>query len=388
MRASLRLFRVFGIEVRVHVTFLLIVAYFAYIWGVLYPPGGWAGAAYGVLMVILLFALVTIHELTHSRVAQHYGVKVAGITLLPIGGMSQMEEMPRDPKKELFISIAGPLSNVVIAILMFLGALLFFSREEFSASGLANLLFQRSFKGAYTYLMLVNVTLAIFNLIPAFPLDGGRVFRSLLALTIGEQRATRVAVIVGQALALALGLWGLLGGGIFVILVAIFIFFGASSEGRGEETGRVLREVRVGQAVNADVEYARPDQSVGELAARLFHTYQTDFLVVDENERLVGIVTRDALITALSREGRHYPVVEAMLTDFPSISSKESLFEAFNRMRSAGVRAAPVIDDGHLKGMVSMEDISEVYSLLAAGGPDLAKEVRPVSTEFRPLGKT
>lgn len=385
MRASWKLFRVFGIEVRVHITFLLIVAYFAYLWGRVYAPGGWAGAAYGALMVILLFVLVTIHELTHSRVAQHYGVKVVGITLLPIGGMAQMEEIPREPRQELFISVAGPLSNIVIALLMFIGALFLLNGDERTLGGLSDLLLQRSFKGAYVYLMLVNLTLAVFNLLPAFPLDGGRVFRALLALKLGRERATRVAVVVGQALALALGLWGLLGGGIMLLLVAVFIFFGASSEGQGTETGRVLGGVTVGQAVNAGVEYARPGQVLGELAARLFHTYQTDFLVVDAEERLVGLLTRDMLIRALSQHGRFYPVRQAMLADFPSLAPQDTLFDAFNRMRAAGTKAAPVIAEGRLVGMLSMEDISEAYSLLAAGGPDLAADVGAVKARFHPL---
>ena len=170
-----------------------------------------------------------------------------------------------------------------------------------------------------------------------------------------------------------------------LLLVAVFIFFGASSEGQGVETGRVLGGVTVGQAVNAGVEYARPGQVVGELASRLFHTYQTDFLVVDEGERLVGLLTRDMLIQALSRHGRFYPVAQAMLVDFPSLAPHDTLYDAFNRMRASGTKAAPVIDEGRLVGMLSMEDISEAYSLLAAGGPDLAADVAAVRARFRPV---
>lgn len=376
MRASLKLFRVFGIDVKVHVTFLFIVVYFAYLWGAVYPPGGWLGALYGVVLVVLLFGLVTIHELTHSRVAQHYGVEVKGITLLPIGGMAQMAEIPKEPRKELFISVAGPLSNLVIGVVMIVGAFFLYQPGELSGwSRISELLLERSFKGAYLYLMFVNISLAVFNLLPAFPLDGGRVFRALLALKLGQPRATQIAVRVGQALALALGLWGLLGGGILVLLVAVFIFFGASSEGQGEEASRVLGGLTVGQAVNTAIEYARPNQVVGELAARLFHTYQEDFLVINEAGELLGILTRDRLIEALSRHGRYYPVAEAMRKDVPSASPAESVLDAYNRMRAAGLKALPVVDDGRLIGMLSMEDISEVYSLLAAAGPDLLAQV-------------
>lgn len=384
MRASLKLFRVFGIDVKVHITFLLIVVYFAYLWGDVYEPGGWLGAFYGALLVILLFGLVTIHELTHSRVAQHFGVEVKGITLLPIGGMAQMAEIPKEPRKELLIAVAGPLSNLVIGFAMVIGAFFIYVPGELaSIEAFGRMLLERSFKGAYLYLTVVNLMLAAFNLLPAFPLDGGRVFRALLAMRLGRVRATQVAVRVGQALALGLGLWGLLGGGIFLLLIAVFIFFGAQAEGRGEETGRVLRPLTVGQAVNTNIEYARPTQVVGELAARLFHTYQEDFLVINEDGELLGLLTRDRLIDALSRHGRYYPVSQAMRQDVPSISPSESVYDAFARMRGAGLKALPVVDDGHLIGMLSLEDISEVYALLAAAGPDLLNQVPNYRTRTR-----
>ena len=191
MRWSTRLFTVFGIDVRVHATFLFIVAYFAIIWGVLRQPGGVGPALYGVLLVVLLFGLVVIHELTHARVAQGYGVKVRNITLLPIGGMASMEEIPEDPKKELFISAAGPLSNLVLGLLMLGGALLLFPASDvFDVSRLFDRAIEVSPAGLYLYLMLTNFVLALFNLLPAFPMDGGRVFRALLSFRLGRSRAS------------------------------------------------------------------------------------------------------------------------------------------------------------------------------------------------------
>lgn len=386
MKASLRIFRVFGIDVKVHVSFVLVVAYFAYLWGAVYEPGGWGGALYGAVLVILLFGLVTMHELTHSRVAQHFGVQVKDITLLPIGGVAQMTEIPKEPRKEFLIAVAGPLSNLVLGAVMVIGALFIYAPGELATlTGFYQLLVEPSLKGAYLYLTLVNITLALFNLLPAFPLDGGRVLRAALALKVGEPRATRIATKVGQFVALGLGLWGLLGGGILVLLVAVFIFFAAASEAQSEEVARVLGALTVGQAVNTGVEHARPDQVVGELAARLFHTYQEDFLVINETGELVGVLTRDRLIDALSRHGRFYPVASAMRRDVPTVSADDSLLDAYSRMRSAGIRALPVVENGRLIGMLSMEDISEIYSLLAAAGPELANQVpaqraRPRST--------
>ena len=376
MHWSYRIFRIFGIDVRVHATFLFIVAYFAYVWGVAREPGGWAGALYGVLLVVLLFALVLIHELSHSRVAQHYGIAVKNITLLPIGGVSSMEEIPQDPRKEFVISVVGPLSNVVLGLLMLAAAPLFFDVSRvFSSAEFSDLLLSRGFVAAYVYLFIVNLTLAVFNLLPAFPMDGGRVFRALLAMRLGRPRATRIAVAVGQILALAMGIAGLLGGGVFLVLVAIFIYFGAQAESTGDDVQRVLGDLRVRQAVNTRIETASPDQTIGELAARLFHIYQVDFPVVDSTGQVVGLLTRDRLISLLGKHGPDFPVSEAMRTEFPICGLDDSVYDAFTRMRSRQFKAAPVIEDGRLVGMVSLEDISEVYTLLQAGGPGLAAQV-------------
>jgi Zn-dependent protease/predicted transcriptional regulator len=375
MRYSYKLFTVFGIEVRVHISFLLIVAYFAYIWGVIQPPGGWGGALYGALLVIMLFAFVVIHELTHSRVAQHYGIEVKGITLLPIGGMAQMAEIPAEAKKELAISVAGPLSNLVIAALMGVGSLFIDFGGITNAEELGALLFSRTWQGTYMYLLLINIVLALFNLLPAFPMDGGRVFRALLSLWMDRSRATRVAMVVGQVMAILLGLWGLFGGGLLLLVIAVFIYFGASAEGRGEEVKSTLSDLRVSQAVNTKVEFARPTQTIGELAARLFHIYQEDFPVIDEEGGLVGILTRDALIRALGQHGTGYLVAEAMRREFPVASPAEGVYEAFNKMRTENIKAMPVVEAGRFVGLVSMEDISEVYTLLSAAGPELVRKV-------------
>jgi Zn-dependent protease/predicted transcriptional regulator len=379
MRYSLRLFRAFGVDVKVHWSFVFIVAYFAYLWGVVQPPGGVWNALYGILLVIVLFILVVIHELTHSRVAIHYGVKVSNITLLPIGGVSQMEEIPEEPRKELAISGAGPLSNVVIGLIMLaFYPLVIEPGAVTTAGGFFDLAFERSPQGAYLYIMLVNGFLAVFNLLPAFPLDGGRVFRALLALRMDRARATRVAVVVGQALAIGMAIYGILGGGIFLILIAIFIFFGAQAEGGAGVYQQTLEHVRVKQVVNTEIHVARRRETLGELAARLFHTYQADFPVINEDDELEGILTRDRLIAELGREGSQYPVELAMRTDFPAVGLEDPVLEVMRKMREGGFKAVPVVDRGTLVGLLSLEDISEVYSLLSAGGRELLSNVPEV----------
>lgn len=376
MRWSYKIFSVFGIEVKVHVTFLAIVAYFAFVWGIQREPGGPAGALYGVLLVLLLFGLVVMHELTHSRVAQAYGVRVRDITLLPIGGMASMEKMPDEPRQELLVALSGPLSNVALGLVMAAAAPLVVGASVFqSVDRLASALLTPSFEGAYLYLLAANVTLAIFNLIPAFPMDGGRAFRALLALRMGKIRATRIAVIVGQTLAVLLGIFGVFSGGLLLVLVAVFIYFGAQAEGRGDEAKGALGRLRVSQAVNTNVDTARPDQTIGALATRLFHSYQADFPVVEADGSVVGIVTRDRLITMLGQHGADYPVSQAMRTDFPVGRLDEIVYDVFERMRAGGYRVAPILDSGHLVGMLSLDDISEMFALLSAAGPDFAERV-------------
>jgi Zn-dependent protease/CBS domain-containing protein len=377
---SFRLFSAFGVPVRVHVTFVLIVAYFAVAWGGLRDPGGWVGALYGVVLVVLLFALVVIHELSHARVAAAYGIEVRSITLLPIGGVAAMEEMPRDPRKELMISIAGPLSNVVIALVMLLAVPFMGLGDLTQVSRIYDLMFTVSVQGAFVYLFVVDVSLAVFNLLPAFPMDGGRVFRALLAMRMPRPRASAIAVGVGRAFALVMGVTGVLSGNVLLILVAVFVYFGAQGEGTTEQVDQTLGGLKVSQAVNTAVDLVAPDQSIGQVAARLFHTYQEDFPVVDDEGELVGLLTRDRLIANLGRHGAAYAVSEAMRTDFPVVALDDAVSDAFMRMRAANCKAIPVVEHGRFVGMLSMEDISEVYSLLSATGPDFVRWV-PAAVE-------
>ena len=384
MRFSYRVFRAFGIDVRVHVTFVFIVAYFAVVWGALRQPGGGWGALYGVLLVVLLFALVVIHELTHSRMAQHYGIKVKSIILLPIGGLSSMEAIPEEPRKEFVISIVGPLSNLVLGGIMVAILPAVVSWSSLNAGHLSDLLFSRSFTGAYLYVLVSNLFLGAFNLLPAFPMDGGRVFRAALAWRLGRPLATRIAVFVGQALAVAMAIAGLFfGGGILLVLVAIFIFIGAQAEGSQDPVQRVLAGLQVKQVVRPGVHVARRGQNLGEIAARLFHSYQEDFPVVGGRGDLEGILTRDRLIAMLGQHGPDYPVADAMRTDFPAVGLDDRVTYVLEKMKAGNFKAVPVVEAGRLVGMLSLEDISEVVSLLSAGGEDILRRVPSVEPPSR-----
>ncbi len=363
MKWSFKIGRAFGIELRVHITFFLIVAWAAYVWGVSYGHGT-AGAVYGSLLILLLFVCVVIHELSHSRMAQHYGAEVRSITLLPIGGLALLKDMPEDPRKEMWVSVVGPLSNIVIAIPLALLLLATPGRAvPESAEGFLDLVTGISLRGAVTYLFVINIMLALFNLIPAFPLDGGRVFRSILAQHMPFPRATRMAVVTGQLFALFMALAGIWLGAWIWVLIAIFIYLGADAEGSQAEMKSKLSKLKVADAVTGRMKVLSPEQSLGEVVSFTLHSYQEDFPVVNEGA-LVGVLTRADLIKGLGQGGTETTVGEAMETSFPVVSPDAPFSEVYDKINQTRVKAVPVVDEGRLLGMVTLEHLSEVFMLI------------------------
>ncbi len=229
MKSSFKLFSVRGIDIRMHLTFPLVLAWAAFQFSTIsWNPT--AGALFGVITISLLFVIVTLHELGHSFAALHFGVPVRRIVLLPIGGVAELENMPEKPAQELVIAIAGPAVNVAIGILMWLLTHLFDIPLAGPSRILSNLT-AVTFDAVFGYLFFYNVIIAVFNMLPAFPMDGGRVLRALLAMGFGRRRGTSIAVFLGQGLAVLLGIWGFMGGGFFTVFIAFFIFMGAGREG-------------------------------------------------------------------------------------------------------------------------------------------------------------
>ncbi|MHB8792797.1 MAG: site-2 protease family protein [Thermoleophilia bacterium] len=365
MKWSFKVGRVFGIELRIHITFFLIIVYAAYVWGWGMPDTlGWPGAVYGAVLISVLFICVVIHELSHSRLAQHYGADVESITLLPIGGVSMLKNMPEEPKKELWVSLVGPLSNLVIAA--FLGIVLLLVPGKVTAETaeqFADLIGGITLQGFVTYMLIINVLLALFNLLPAFPLDGGRVLRSILAQYMPYMKATRVAVTTGQVFAFILGITGLMLGAWIWLIIAIFIYFGAEQEGRGTEVKTVLSMLTAGQAVEANAKVLSREQSLGEVVAIVLHSFQEDFPVL-EGGSVVGVLTRGNLIGGLHNIGPEAQVGQVMEKDFPIVEASALFSEVYEKMNSSGVKAVPVVEGGRLLGMVTLEHLSEVFMLL------------------------
>jgi len=364
MSWSIKLFRVKGIDIKVHLTFVLILVWAAYRWGVDLGAGT-TGAVFGIVVTLLLFVCVTLHELAHSLTALRYGVKVRDITLLPIGGLSQMEKIPEKPDQELKMSLAGPLTNVAIAILLVAICLPLRIRSTVGVGELYQALGSVSWHGLVAYLVMTNLALGLFNLVPAFPMDGGRVLRALLAMRLDYSKATATAVAVGQGLAWLLGLYGVMSGSWTLAIIAVFIYMGAGQEGRMVEVKSVLGEIRVRQAMTRQLQVLSPQVPLSQAVGITLQTFQTDFPVV-EGEQLVGLLTESDLVSALEKHGAGVVVSQVMRTEFPTASPDQPLFDAQERMSMARLRAMPVVAEGKLLGLLTAQDINEAYRLLSA----------------------
>lgn len=379
MDSGIPLFKVRGIQIRMHITFPLILVWGALQFGIL-AGHGVRGAVIGVGVTLLLFAIVVLHELGHSFVAQSFGVTVRQIVLLPIGGVAQLERIPEKPSQEFAIAIAGPLVNFALAgVMAVLGLALGFNLGLRGLGSVFQQLGEGSLQAVFSYLFVLNLFLGVFNLLPAFPMDGGRVLRALLASRMDYARATALAVTIGQALAWLMGLWGFLNGGFFLILVAIFIYIGARQEGRMVQLKSVLRDLTVGQAYSRQVEILNSKSTLREAIDLTLNSFQSDFPVC-EGDKLLGLLTHTQVVDALNRSGPDAPVADFMHKDLTPVSPDQSLYEAQKRLMEEGLDALPVVEDGRFLGLVTSRDFSEVYSL-ASRWPELGRQsVRPAES--------
>jgi len=374
MGGSVHLFHVRGISVRMHLTFPLILIWAMIQFGVL-TGLGWPGAIFGALATLVLFAIVVLHELGHSIAAQHYGVPVKEIVLLPIGGVAQLQYIPDKPVQELVIAIAGPAVNVALALILLLINRVFgLGGTLEDPTGLIFTFGQLNVDTLFSYIFTINLFLALFNLIPAFPMDGGRVLRALLATRLDYGRATAVAVSIGQMLAWLMGLWGFLSGGFFLILIAIFIYMGAGYEGRVVEMRRVLGRLTVGQAYSRRTQTLPPQATLRQAIDQTLHSLQADFPVC-EGERLVGLLTNKRLVQALDSHAPETPVALIMDADVQPVAPTDSLFDVQQRMTEQQLDAVPVVEGGHFLGLLTLRDIGEVYRI-ASTRPELLGAVR------------
>ena len=372
MRGSFRLVRVAGIEIKVHFTFPLILLIGALQWG---ETHGSAGAAFGVLLMLALFACVVLHELGHSVVAQRLGIPVREIILLPIGGVAVLSKNPRKPLHELLIAVAGPLVNVLIAALLFAGlgsaGRIDLSDETLLATGTSP-----SLHTLLNWLLAANVTLVLFNLLPAFPMDGGRILRSALALKLGFTRATRIATTIGQLIAMALGVYAILAPNLLLALLALFVFLSAGGERAAEEARELLSTLRLRDAYNKHALTLQAGDRVSRVVDYLLTSYQPDFAVL-HGGLLLGVVTRAAVLQALVAEPGDGYVAGVMNREVFRLDAALSLAEAQEQMAERGVAVAAVFEGDRFLGLVNVDDLREALQIAAFLRAGEARHAQP-----------
>ena len=366
MRWSYKIARVAGIDIHVHATFLLVLAWLALRD---YRAGGAAAALAGVLSLLSVFLIVVLHEYGHALTARRYGIATRDITLLPIGGVARLESIPRDPRQELAIAVAGPAVNIALALVI-LAVLVVTGGGVPSAAALLPFVGggEGGAAGGFLAAMLaVNVALVLFNMIPAFPMDGGRVLRAVLALRSGDYtRATEQAARVGQLFALVFGLIGLFGNvSPFLVFIALFVWLGAAGEAAAVRTTSTLDSVATGRVMITDVRTVRPGEPLGRAVELTLAGFQQDFPVVDDGA-LVGVLTRSDLLRGLSARGMDAPIGELMHREFQVAGPDEPVEHALARLKASDCQALPVVRGRELLGVLTAENVGEFMMLRAA----------------------
>jgi len=366
MKWSTKLGTFAGIDVYVHTTFLILIAWVAFAH---WQTGHSAAAALeGVAFILALFACVVLHEFGHALTARRFGIKTRDITLLPIGGLARLERMPDDPRQELWVALAGPAVNVVIAALLFALLQVTGTFTPIGTLGVATGSFLER-------LMMLNVFLVGFNMLPAFPMDGGRVLRAMLAIRMDYTRATQIAANIGQGMAFVFGLLGLFFNP-FLMFIALFVWIGAGQEATMTQMKAALGGIPLERAMITDFRTLAPRDSLARAVDLLLSGAQQDFPVVD-NSAVVGILTRADLLTALARQEQHVPVADVMRRDFLVADASDMIDVAFQRLQGHDCHTIPVIRSGTLIGLLTMDNVGEFLRVqMAIGSRHVANRPR------------
>lgn len=358
MKWSWKLGEFRGIAVYMHATFLILIAFVVLShWS---AGQSLAKALEGVGFILALFTCVVLHEFGHALMAARYGIKTRDITLLPIGGVARLERMPEEPIQELWVALAGPAVNVVIATGLFVWirfADAFAPLEQLSVTS-----------GPFLErLMVVNVILVIFNMLPAFPMDGGRVLRALLATKMEYARATQIAATIGQGMALIFAFLGFFGNP-FLIFIALFVWIGAAQEAGMATMKAALGGIPVKRAMMTDYRSLKPGDPLQRAIELVLATPQQDFPVL-ENNRVVGILPSRDLMVALQQRGPDALVRDVMRQDFLSVDQNDMLDAALARIQAAECcKTAPVIHRDAMVGLLTAENVREFLLIASALG--------------------
>lgn len=354
MKWSVKVGRLFGIDVYVHFTFLLLLVFLGFVYW--RNTESLMAAAGSVAFLLALFGCVLLHEFGHALMARRYGIATQDITLLPIGGLARLERMPEKPMQEFWVALAGPAVNVAIALvvavwLLLTGGLPPSSREAMTVG--SDALLQR--------LMVVNVFLVLFNLLPAFPMDGGRVLRALLAARLGRRRATVIAANIGQAMAILFGIFGFLYNP-FLVFIAIFVYLGAQAEAGMVEVQSALQGLRVRDAMMTKFRVLDARDTLRRAVDELLAGSQQDFPVLADG-RPIGILRRNDLVKALSENRGDTPVSEAMCRECETVDAWASLQRTVESMHGKQCNTLPVVEGERVVGLLTLENVSEMIMI-------------------------
>jgi len=355
MKWSWKLIRVAGIDVYIHATFFILIIWIGLsYWQV---EGNLAAVFNGIGFILALFACVVLHEFGHALTAKRYGISTQSITLLPIGGVAAMERMPEDPKQEIAVALAGPAVNLVIAFILWLWL---------AATNMLVLSDELSLTGGpfIERLMMLNIVLAVFNLVPAFPMDGGRVLRAALALRMDHNRATQAAAKIGQGLALWLGLMGLLYNP-FLIFIALFVWIGAAAEAGIEQVKSTLSGMSVGRAMLTEFEVLTSHDNLSKAIELTLACSQKDFPVLDDGD-MIGVLTQADMLRGLQEQGEQARISDWMQREVQSADIDEPLEKVLQRLQNCQCRLLAVTEAGRLVGIINLDNIMELISIQTA----------------------
>lgn len=355
MKWSWKIGRLWGIDIYMHVTFLLIVGWVAFSYWIQFHA--WNAVINGVIFILALFACVVLHEYGHALTARRYGVKTRDITLYPIGGVARLERIPEKPVEELWVALAGPAVNVVISVVLFVFLL--------ATGGLVPLHSLTIASGSFwVRMMMVNVLLVVFNLLPAFPMDGGRVLRALLAMKMDYVHATQVAANVGQGMAFLFGFAGLFTDP-FLLFIALFVWIGAAQEANMAQVKHSLGGIPVGRAMQTHYETLSPHDTLSRVVELILAGSQHDFPVIEDG-RVVGLLDRDTFIKALTQKGENAWVAEVMQRGLPEVDTHEMVESALQRLELSKAKTLAVTHAGQLVGLITSENITEYLMIRSA----------------------
>lgn len=356
MKNSLYLGAVSGIRIYIHWTFLILIGWIVF--SNLRKGADTQQVLWSVVFVLTIFLCVTLHELGHALMAKRFQIRTRDITLLPIGGVAQMESIPEKPKEELLVALAGPAVNVMIFILLYLAAGQNIAEEsmaQFEFLGPDNFLFS---------VMFVNLWLALFNLVPAFPMDGGRVFRALLAFRMDRVRATQIAARLGQLLAMGFVFLGLFYNP-FLVFIGVFVFLGAQDEAEQTQTHVLLRGFTVRDALLKETPYLEPNASIRTAADRLLQG-QDKFFLVGTYGQAEGVIGREEIIRGLRDLGEEAVVSEAMHRDLLYLPTEMPIEKALRQMQASGQEFALAGAPEQIEGALDLDNITELVMIRGA----------------------